>query len=203
MRAVLAIVLGIATLMSNPRPAGAGGADFVPEVGPQTGDFADSIPVVESTAKPWDRYQAALALNLGTFSAVGTLGLTGSFLPGSHFETEIGIGVGESGLQLSAMQKLLFGSAETKRFVVGAGLSYGGGNRDFPDSTIWLNLDLAGMEIRTARGFYFFFAGGLFTALAGGRYITPMSNDCGKPYCGNAVGEIYPQGRMGIGFWLF
>jgi hypothetical protein len=203
MRTVLTLVFGTATLMSLPRSAGAGGADLVPDIGPQTGDFDDGIPAVESTANPYDKYQAAMALNLGTFSAVGTLGVTCSFLAQSILETEIGIGVGGSGLQLSAMQKVLLGSAETIRFLAGAGLSYGGGNSDFPERTIWLNVDLAGMEIRTARGFYFFFAGGLFTALAGGTYRGPLVNDCGKPYCQNAVGEIVPQGRMGIGFWLF
>lgn len=153
-------------------------------------------------AVPWQTYQAAIAFNLGIGSAVGTAGLTLSFVPARFLATEIGIGGGVSGLQLSAMQKVVLGEGETVRFVGGIGISHSGGSNDFPDSALWLNVDLAGLEIRSRGGFLFFVTGGATTALTGGAFRDPIQNDCGKPYCGNAAGAIFPQGRAGVGFWF-
>ncbi len=75
----------------------------------------------------------------------------------------------------------------------GAGLSYGGGSHEFPDSSLWLNLDLAGLEFRGRRGLVLFIATGTTIGLAGGTYMDPIQNDCGKTYCRNAVGKFFPQ----------
>jgi hypothetical protein len=187
-----ALVL-VATL-ATPSRAHASGVDFLPD--------AEPTPVVEGPpSKPWDPYQVAVALNLGLGSAVGGFGLTLSFVPAANLLTEVGMGVGFSGLQLSVMQKVLLGSGRA-RFAAGAGVSHGGGNRDFPDSSLWLNVDLVGMELRGWRGLVFFVAGGITVGLSGGRYIHLVQNDCGRTYCGDAVGEIWPQGRAGLGYWF-
>ena len=184
----------LAAALATPAPADASGLDFVPDTEP--------TPIVERPPSwPWAPYQMAVALNLGFGSAVGTLGLTLSVLPTANLQTEVGMGVGISGFQLSAMQKVLLGSGRA-RFVAGAGLSYGGGSSDFPDSSLWLNVDLAGMELRGWRGLVFFVAGGTTVGLAGGRYIVPVQNDCGHTYCGDAVGQFFPQARVGLGYWF-
>lgn len=201
MRAVLALILATSTLVMDPMTAKAGGMDSAPDIEPQAGEKSPAA-AVPAPAKPWDKYQTALALNLGFFSAVGGYGLTFSLLPASFLETEAGVGVGGSGLQLSAMQKVVLGSEKTGRFVAGVGLSFAGGSSDAPDKTLWLNIDLAGVEVRTSHGVCFFVAGGVFTALTGGRFRFPGGSDCGEPYCSDAKGAIIPQGRAGIGFWL-
>jgi len=113
--------------------------------------------------------------------------------------TEVGFGIGVSGPQFSAMQKIFLGTGRSA-WLAGVGLSYAIGSDDFPDDTLWLNVDLAGVELRTARGLLLSLAGGATTALAGGRYRGLF--DCSTPYCHSAVGEIWPQGRVGLGFWF-
>jgi hypothetical protein len=203
MRPLLTVVVGAAVLAAAVPSAVAGGVDPLPDPdswGPTEVPPSPS-PSGGSQAQPWKRYQTAFALNLGIGSAVGSLGLTCSFLASSLLSTEIGVGIGISGAQFSAMQKVLLGWGRT-RFVAGAGLSYGSGNHDFPFESLWLNLDLAGVEFRTWRGLVLSLAAGATMGLVGGDYIDPIQNDCGRTYCGNSVGKLLPQYRMGVGFWF-
>jgi len=52
-----------------------------------------------------------VAINLGAGSAVGLLGMTFSYLPLPVLESEIGVGLGYTGWQFSAMQKVALGWA--------------------------------------------------------------------------------------------
>lgn len=193
MRSLSALTV-FAAALTAPTGAAAAGLDFVPDTEPS--------PIVERPApRPWEPYQAAIAFNFGIGSAVGTAGLTLSFLPTEHLQTELGMGAGGSGLQLSAMQKLVLGSGRA-RFVAGAGISYGNGSDEFPDPSLWLNVDVLGVELRGWHGMVFFVAGGTTVGLAGGRYIHPIQNDCGHTYCGDAVGQFFPQLRFGLGYWF-
>jgi hypothetical protein len=128
--------------------------------------------------------------------------VTGSFLPARFIETELGLGLGGSGLQLSAMQKVVLGWNETVRFIGGVGLSYSGGSNEYPDRVVWLNIDVAGVEARGRDGWVYFFTGGTTTAVTDAAYQPVLGNDCGRRYCGNARGEIIPQFRAGIGLWF-
>jgi len=203
MRSLLIFVVVAAVLAAAMPSAVAGGVDPLPDPDPWRPTEAPASPSPSGRAQvqPWEKYQTAFALNLGIGSAVGGLGLTCAFLASSLLSTEIGVGIGFSGAQFSAMQKVLLGWGRT-RLVAGAGLSYGAGNHDFPFQSLWLNLDLAGIEFRTRSGLVLSFAAGATMGLVGGDYIDPIQNDCGRTYCGNSVGKLLPQYRMGIGFWF-
>jgi hypothetical protein len=211
MRGLLALVLVPSILTAEPHLARAQSADFFSDsaqrhIEPSGLSAAPPSPQPSTErnplVKPWSEHQVTAALNLGIGSAVGTLGMTFSFIPTRFLATEIGLGLGSSGVQLSAMQKVVLGEGDTIRFLGGAGISYSDGGHDFPTSTLWLNVDLATMEIRSRSGLVVFFGGGVTTALAGGTYRDPIQNDCGKTYCGNAVGAVFPQGRAGVGVWF-
>ena len=159
------------------------------------------------SGKPWDRFQTTLGFNLGIGSAIGIIGATVSFSPTPMLLWEAGIGQGLSGTQLSIMQKLALGAEDsTVRFVAGAGISWGSGSETFPDPSLWLNLDLVGMEIRTARGLVFFLAGGATVGLAGGKFSYDLHEDCGNPpacsFRNEVAGVASPQGRMGFAVWF-
>jgi len=159
------------------------------------------------SGKPWAPFQTTLGFNLGVGSAIGIIGATVSFSPMPILLCEAGIGQGLSGTQLSIMQKLAVGAEDsTVRFVTGAGVSWGSGSDTFPDPSLWLNLDLVGMEIRTARGFVFFLAGGATIGLAGGKFSYDLHEDCGDPpacsFSNKVAGVASPQGRMGFAIWF-
>jgi hypothetical protein len=125
--------------------------------------------------QPYGKRRAAVAFNLGIGSAVGEIGVTGGYATTSFLQTELGIGVGFTGMQISSL---------------------------------WLNVDLAGMEIRTARNFVFFVAGGFTTGLLGGRLNTKElafhGDECYEPTsCNSKIpGLTGPQGRIGLGRWF-
>ena len=101
--------------------------------------------------------------NLGLGSPVGVVGGTFAFSPWAPFQLELGLGLGFSGFQFSAMPKLLsLGSAE-KHFALGAGPSVGIGQGNI---SYWLNAE-AGYEIRSQGGLSFLIAFGVVSGLAG------------------------------------
>jgi hypothetical protein len=159
------------------------------------------IPVADASADPWRPGSATIALNVGVASAVGFLGVTYSYVPGSVFETELGAGLGFTGVQLSFMQKLALGQGRT-RFILGAGLAYspGGGfvepNRQ---RNLWLNLDLAGIEFRAQNHLVFFLAVGDTHEF--GAPLELFSIDCLETTnaCADAKRDWF-QIRTGFGF---
>ena len=214
-RTTVALILMMATFVGTTvrRASAMGfeGADFDFSYPTRLADPSASPPgpsdTVTHSAKPWAEHQSTLGLNLGFGSAVGTAGVTFAFSPTSFLVSEIGIGQGFSGTQFSVMQKVVAGSDDSVvRFVTGAGLSLGSGSDTFPNPSFWLNLDLAGMEIRATNGFVFFLAGGATIGLAGGKFSYDLYEDCGSPpacsFRNNVRGHIGPQGRMGFAFWF-
>jgi hypothetical protein len=207
--ALLAAFLGSAVRHASAMGLEGADSDFLAPSRPAELSPAPQDPSSSSTrlAKPWDKYQSTLGLNLGIGSAIGVVGVTLAFSPTSFLISEIGIGQGFSGTQFSVMQKVAAGSDDSVvRFISGAGFSLGSGSDTFPHPSLWLNLDLAGMEIRTLKGFVFFMAGGLTLGLAGGKFSYDLYEDCGnRPACSfrnNVRGYVGQQGRVGLAFWF-
>ena len=149
---------------------------------------------------PWRAGTNTVAFNLGIGSAVGVAGLTYSRLIGSLFETELGVGQGFTGIQLSLMQKIAVGVGRA-RFIMGVGLAYspGGPLVDGPrERSLWLNLDLAGIEVRTSSHFVFFASIGDTHVI--GAPLELLSIDCSDSTtaCANASHD-FPQVRLGFG----
>jgi hypothetical protein len=177
--------------------------------GASVGEPTEGRP--EPPAPGWTGYRFVLAYNLGLGSAIGELGATAAFWPTSFTGTEVGLGIGNTGTQYSLMQKFALGSPpRATRFVFGAGIAYASGSQHTTGSIVWLNLDLAGLEMRTRRHFVFFLAGGLTVGLTGGKFdgtIGPSESDCSPyPSCmqsSKASGYVAPQLRMGlVGGWF-
>jgi hypothetical protein len=143
-----------------------------------------------------------LGLDVGLASAVGSVGATYQFAPAPWLRLEAGVGWGPTGTQLSGMPKLAFGGQRC-RFVAGFGASVaiGGGeataSQSSPPAAIpWLNVDAAGLECHTARGFSFHGALGLTTPLVDFRYEIADVGDTVRAW------ELLPQGRIGVGWWF-
>lgn len=94
------------------------------------------------------------------------------------------------------------------RIVFGIGVSYADGSSWAPGGSVWLNVDLAGVEIRASNHFHCFFAAGFTYGLAGNQMQTKMGNggDCSsKPACALdsiVQGHWAAQTRMGLGRWF-
>jgi hypothetical protein len=161
-----------------------------------------------ATNDPWRRGSTTAAINLGAGSAVGLLGMTFSYLPLPVLESEIGVGLGYTGWQFSAMQKVALGWGST-RFVAGVGCSYSSGsdlplernNDGFRD--FWLNFDLVGFEVRTRSHFVFFLAAGGTYKFGKPIHVELMSIDCqdSTDACGSPS-RGFAQFRMGFGGWF-
>jgi hypothetical protein len=117
---------------------------------------------------------------------------------------EGGLGMGLSGLQLSALLKLVAGG-EAHRFVAGAGLSLGipvGGasifkeRHDGPEIVMpWLNVDLLGYEYMSGHGWTFSLALGATAPLRHGHWdLTDDFGDNVRP-----LKSWYPGGHLGFG----
>ncbi|MGB7814236.1 MAG: hypothetical protein ABSF35_16615 [Polyangia bacterium] len=156
---------------------------------------AQTLPAAPPAADaPWGNGRSVIAVNSGIASAVGFAGLTYAYSPLSWLETEVGFGQGFSGTQFSAMQKLTVGGPMT-HFIAGVGFAYTVGkgvDSAYRPPYWWLNIDIAGLEVRTKSHFDFFIAAGLTREFE--RPIAVMDNDPG--------GNTFPQLRMGIGGWF-
>ena len=153
---------------------------------------------------PWRGARSLLALNFGLGSAVGEVGITYAFWPLRFLGTELGIGKGVTGTQYSVMQKFGLGSGDVPlRFICAIGVAYATGTASQPGSRVWLNLDLAGLEIRAASHFVFFLAGGFTVGLAG-----PGLSPCDPCVASESkpepklAGFFAPQMRVGFGGWF-
>lgn len=150
----------------------------------------------------------AVRVDLGAGSAVGSIGVVYSRPFDPQLAVEIGAGYGFSGVQLSLMGKYQRGSGSW-RFTPGLGLSLGipvgeptfhsghpagdderrGRGKIMP----WLDVDLVGVEYRSAGGFVFAASGGLNVALASAHWdVIDMGDDI-------SPGAIAPQFRLGFG----
>jgi hypothetical protein len=162
-----------------------------------------------SAAAGWGRNRSVVAFDLGMGSAVGFLGPTYAFSPLPFLSTEVGVGLGITGAQYSLMQKLAIGRVQsTIRFSSGVGVSYASGSTGAPDPSVWLNLDLAGLEVRAASHFVFFLSGGVTIGLAGGKLDDHVmgGDDCSPypdcKYTAKVRGFFAPQFRLGLGRWF-
>ncbi|MGH7734419.1 MAG: hypothetical protein ACREOE_12140 [Gemmatimonadales bacterium] len=131
---------------------------------------------------------------------MGLAGFTYSHLFGSLLETELGVGLGFTGAQLSFMQKLAAGDGRT-RFVAGVGLAFspGGGLVEADrERSLWLNLDLAGIEVRTSSHFVFFASVGGTHVL--GKPVELFSVDCSDSTTAcEGASQDFVQTRLGFG----
>ena len=140
-----------------------------------------------------------MAVHAGLGSAVGYLGVTYAYEPLDLLQFEVGTGLGHSGMQLSAMPKLIVCDG-SNCFVSGAGVSLAiptsSAASGFPT---WLNVDALGYEYRSAAGPSFSCAIGVGAGLGGGHSCTGFV-DCGDP-TPNVQGRWFLQTRMGVGIW--
>lgn len=137
--------------------------------------------------------------NLGVGSAVGLVGATLTYAPIAWLHVEGGVGIGFTGLQLSTMGKLSFGS-RSDRYVGGIGLSLAPHHVDAHGGSFvvpWFNLDAIGYEHRFPSGWSVTLIAGLTVALAKyhADYLPEVGEDVDR-------GTVYPQGRIEIGRWF-
>jgi hypothetical protein len=208
-RAPIAVAFMVVTWPAGSHALGLSPAHSTAQASTPTTNQRDESP--EPPAPGWTGYRFVLAYNLGLGSAIGEAGATAAFWPTSFTGTEVGVGLGNTGTQYSLVQKFAVGSPpRATRFVFGAGVAYATGSQHTTGSIVWLNLDLAGLEVRTRRHFVFFLAGGLTAGLTGGKFdgtIGPSESDCSPyPSClqrSKAAGYVAPQLRMGlVGGWF-
>lgn len=151
----------------------------------------------------------ALRLDIGAGSAIGEVGVVYSRPTTEYTFVELGAGIGVSGLSLSAMGKLRFGSNHLA-FTTGLGLSsslpvlgMNTVNQGHPDgdqemrgpgaAMAWLDLDIAGIEARTSTGWVFASSGGLTCALTEAHWdVIDLGGDIHR-------GDCSPQFRVGVG----
>ena len=144
-----------------------------------------------------------LQFNLGFASEVGEGGGTYAFRPVEPFELELGVGYGFTGVQLSAMPRLLLGNPKSA-FTIGAGTSLAPSVRAIdPDpqagaygpyrATVpWFNAEV-GWLYETDSGFSLLLAGGLTASLS----------DAEVPGFDDSIhlgGMVLPTLRIGLGY---
>ncbi|MBI2376154.1 MAG: hypothetical protein HYV07_19330 [Deltaproteobacteria bacterium] len=136
------------------------------------------------------KHRISLQGGLGT--PVGLVGAAWAFELARPLRLELGAGLGYSGVQVSLMPKLSFGSL-TDRFVAGAGLAWiAYPTYDCSAPCAWINLDLAGYE--------HLFPGGNTLFVSGG--ITIPMHDGGQGWFRYHAWTIFPQLTLGFGSWL-
>jgi len=146
--------------------------------------------------------QQRVGADLGIASALGIVGVNYQFAPFHWVRLEGAVGWGPTGAQLSFMPKLALGRGRCA-FTVGFGpsLAVGGqqaeaGHGPNPDRIPWLNLDVPGIECHFHTGFSFQATVGLTMPLADFHYDFAEVGDTIH------VGQLFPQGRAGIGWWF-
>ena len=161
-----------------------------------------SAPSLGNDDRP--AHQMGARGELGFGASTGMLGAVVWRDLAPAIRAEGGAGMGLSGLQLSALLKLVAGG-ESHRFVAGAGVSLGlpiNGASIFKAShegtsiaMPWLNLNLLGYEYMSAQGWTVSLELGATTPLRGGHW--DITDDFG----GNVrpLKSWYPGGHVGFG----
>ena len=145
-----------------------------------------------------DERRNAVRADVGMFSAVGFVGATYSRAVQRWLVVETGVGLGLTGVQLSAGPRVSLGTGRN-RFVAGGGFALAiptvrghlgdpGYLRDSPG--VFLDLDLAGYEVVSPDN------GLTFLAAMG---VTTLVYSPGDP---GLVGTPYPQLHVGVGRWF-
>jgi hypothetical protein len=171
-------------------------------------DSGASTPPITNSAvvKTPAKSNFGLFGNIGLFSAVGFTGVTGIYQPTDFLGLEVGTGYGASGIQVSFMPMLKFGS--DRSFFFGTGLSKGFGTDNVGASrsgynTTWLNVEV-GRYLRTASGLGVGGAIGFTKGLAG------CFSDCepskhsefGFHIPSDATHYVSPEIRTFLGYWF-
>jgi len=142
--------------------------------------------------------------DIGFGSAIGIVGLDYQYAPVRWLRFEGGMGWGYTGWQFSFMPKIALGWSWRCAFTIGFGPSVAIGSSQAameghgmnPDYLPWLNLDVPGFECRTRAGLSIQGTLGATMPLKGYHYdFSEVGNDI-------PAGRIFPQGRIGIGWWL-
>jgi hypothetical protein len=143
-----------------------------------------------------------ISLDLGVGSAVGELGITFARTFGDLIQIEAGVGIGDSGTQLSLMPKLVLGN-RAMHFVAGVGLSVAipGNPVIATGHPIWLNVDAAGLQIISSQGITFLGAVGITEGLGGGGYCSNFVDGCQPGEKLSSVAGVWgPQFRIAWGY---
>lgn len=158
----------------------------------------------EPPAEPELRHHR-ISGHLGLAAPLGFIGAAYAISDGHHFQVEGGVGWGATGLQLSIMPMLAWGTAN--RFVTGLGLSWAAipekcgsdpvvlpSGEEQADSApcLWINADLAGYEYVSEYGFSFVVAGG----------VTLPTEPVRQGWFGVDPFVPVPHVRIGVGAWL-
>ena len=142
--------------------------------------------------------------DLGWASAVGIAGIDYQFAPVRWLRFEGSAGWGVTGAQLSIMPKIALGSG-TCAFIAGFGPSLAVGGQEampgpahdpHPAVVPWLNLDLPGIECRGRSNVSLQATLGLTMTLVAFHWDFA---DVGSTV---HAGAIFPQGRVGVGWWF-
>lgn len=148
-----------------------------------------------------------LRLDLGVASAVGFGGLTYTRTLTDRLSLEAGVGLGISGVQLSAMPRLMFAVGPRSAFFIGLGPALSIKRLDTGDvggafrrtgEGVWLNGD-CGFHFVAASGFTFSMAAGLAAGLWGD-YLLSVPTLFGPDQYVGIRGHVSPQGRIGVGY---
>jgi hypothetical protein len=142
--------------------------------------------------------------DIGFGSALGFIGVDYQFAPVNWLRLEVGAGWGYTGAQFSFMPKLALGWSWRCAFTIGFGPSLALGSSQAameghgpnPKYLPWLNLDVPGMECRLRSGLSFQATVGATMPLAKFHYdFSEVGNNI-EAY------RIFPQARVGIGWWF-
>jgi len=136
-------------------------------------------------------------LDIGLFAPEGLVGVSYARDLVPHLQVEVGVGLGLSGFQLSAMPKLYIGSEN--RLYTGAGVSLG----VFPgqDTDAWFNWDIAGYEHRFANGLLVNLGVGYFRGLSGSYTTTCWSGlNCNTSAPATNLKGAQAHGGVGYAF---
>jgi hypothetical protein len=144
----------------------------------------------------------AICLDLGVASVVGELGITFARTFGDVLQIEAGVGIGDSGTQLSLMPKLVLGNRAVQ-FVAGVGLSVAIPTNPLNSTghPVWLNVDAAGLQLISTQGITFLAAVGITDGIGGGSYCSNLIDGCEPGEKLSTVAGVWgPQARIAWGY---
>lgn len=163
----------------------------------------------ENSNEPIEGFQSKVRImgNFGLASAVGEIGGTLTYAAVPALQIELGIGLGITGLQFSAMPKLSLGHLPRYHLILGLGPSLSGLQKDIEgvvQYSVWLNGEV-GYEYRSPAGFSFLVAGGFTYALASDQTYSSCHVYCDSDQIypvKKFAGAVFPQGRIAFGRWF-